>query len=140
MGPNSNMPKPAGHVDAAHVTVAPSTAVPDSNVRRALERLAGSTAAAQYVADLAYALGQVVRGETRKARLAARSAEERAQMAAQSAAVAIGGLHRLRVRVADVRLSAEEARARATQALAMSRDLRRRVSSDQIALTAQVFN
>lgn len=113
MGPGNNgVPKGAGQVDATQVSVAPSAAVPDSNVRRALERLAGSLTAAQYVADLAYALGQVVNGEARKARLAARNADAQAQMAQQTAFTALGGLHRLR----------------------------RRVTSDQIALTAQVFN
>lgn len=196
MGPNNGIPKPGGHVDATQVSVAPSTEIPDSNVRRALERLGEritaavtATAVAQYTADVAWSLAQVVRGEARAARLAARQARELASMGYQRAGIAQGealqarrkaiaataaaaaaqatanaavtaaavaqetadiggqvareargGLVRLRLRVADNRMSAEQARQRAAEALAMSRDLRRRLSSEQIALSAAVFN
>ena len=141
MGPGNNgVPKGAGQVDATQVSVAPSAAVPDSNVRRALERLAGSLTAAQYVADLAYALGQVVNGEARKARLAARSAEAEARMAQQLAAVTAGATRKARLAARNADAQAQMAQQTAFTALGGLHRLRRRVTSDQIALTAQVFN
>lgn len=161
-------------------------AVPKSDVRQALEWLAGQITdlsasltalitVAQYTADAAFALGQVVRGEARRARLAAKQARELAEMGHQRAGIAQGearqarrkaivaqtaaetaqytadearqtalmaraGLHRMRTRIADVRLSSEDARTRANLAMSVAAPLRRKVASDQIALSAHVFN
>lgn len=98
-------------------------AVPKSDVRQALEWLAGQITAAtasltalasiaQYTADAAFALAQVANGEARRARLDARAA----------------------------RHQAEEARTRAAHAQSAAKDVRRRASGDQIALTAQVYS
>jgi hypothetical protein len=130
--------------------------------------LTGLAAVAQYTADTAFALAQVAHGSARKARLAARAADQRAEMARQMANQAAAqdattrkrvaavasvatdaretairahaGLHRVRLRVSETRLIAEDAKTRAMHAQSMSRDLKRRLSSEQIALTAAVYN
>jgi len=146
MGPTTQ-PAPGGQISAENVTVARSSEIPESNVRRALETLGTritaavtSIAAVQYAADIAYALAQVARGEARKARLAARLADDRAETARNLALQTTGQAHKARraARAADDR--AESARNLALQAAAAAREARRRTRSDQIALTAAVFN
>ena len=103
--------------------------------------------AARDQAEMARQRAGIAQGEAQQARkkaiaatTAAAVAQDTADIGRQEAMLARGGLQRVRLRVADTRLVAEDAKVRATQALSAARDARRRTSSDQIALSAQVFN